>query len=130
MTKSREDTAKELFGIIGVHDKRSEKLRWWNAYFVGAKINASMEYYPTQEEGIAERLSEMFHFDRRGYIVGKPLQKAIIPLLDSCDSSVFAQEEEGSVDTIVNRGGVLVGFLCGDSDEKRRSIWFDETHEK
>ena len=91
MTKSRTDLSKELFGIIGVHDKRSEQLRYWNALFTENALHASMEYYPTSEEGIAERLSEMFHFDRRGYIVGKPLQKAIIPLLDSCDESVFSQ---------------------------------------
>ena len=83
-------------------------------------MDAFMDYYPTKEGNLTERLSEMFHFDRRGYIVGKSLQKAIISLLDGLDTSA---SEEGSVDTVVNEEGVLIGYFCGDNRAKRMELW-------
>ena len=72
------------------------------------------------------RLAEMFHLDRRGYIIAPALQKMILPLLDQIDSSAA---EKGSVDTVVNKGGVLVGYWMGDWKNREVSIriirlWF------
>lgn len=107
MTKPRTNPGRMLCGIIGTVDDVSAEKQWWNARFLQEGMDAFMDSYPTKEAEIPERLSEMHHFDRRGYIVGKPLQKAIIPLLDCLDSSV---EGEGRVDVIMNRGGVMTGY--------------------
>ena len=77
-----------------------------------------MSRYEGTLENLPEVLSEMYLFDRRGYIVGSALQKAIIPLLDQLDSSV-----KQKVDTVWNRGGCLMGFDTGDNGEKRAEIW-------
>jgi len=69
-----------------------------------------MDRYTTTEEELPNRLSEMFHFDRRlALVIGENLQCALPPLLDGLDASV----QEGRVDTILNRGGVLTGFFLG-----------------
>lgn len=108
-----------LCGIIGTVDDVSELKKWWNARFLQEELDAFMDNYPTKEAEIPERLSEMYHFDRRGYIVGKPLQKAIIPLLDCIDTSV---EEEGRVACIANSAGILTGY--GEMErEKMLQIW-------
>lgn len=84
-----------------------------------------MDSYPTKENEIPERLSEMFHFDRRGYIVGKPLQKAIIPYLDRVAGQPTPRLRlagKGSVGFVVNDDGVLVGYPEL-SDEEMWSLW-------
>ncbi|MCB9808422.1 hypothetical protein H6770_04170 [Candidatus Peribacteria bacterium] len=114
---------RQLFGIVGSVDDVSAMKREWNAYFAKQEMDAFMDSYPTKEEELPERLSEMFHFDRRGYIVGKSLQKAIIPLLDSLDSSVG----EGSVDTVTNTDGVLNGSWTGGDNDQRKTLWLLNT---
>jgi len=118
MTKPRTNPNRELFGIIGTVDDVSGEKKWWNAQFKDKGIDAFMDSYPTKEKELPERLSEMFHFDRRGYIIGNPLQEAIIPLLDQLDSSVG----EGRVDFVANTGGVMTGYACADR-EKMWNIW-------
>ena len=113
---------RELFGILGSLESTSEELSWWNAKFTSKNIDAVMTRYPTEQSTLPERLSEMFHFDRRGYIVGKALQKAIMLHLDALDGSAA---EEGSVDTVLNSGGVLTGFFCDANREKQWGIWFE-----
>lgn len=113
MTKPRTNPDRELFGIIGKVDDISAEKKWWNARFLQEGKDAFMDSYPTKEQELPERLSEMFHFDRRGYIVGKPLQEAIIPLLDALDSSVG----EGRVDFVLNTGGIMTGYLLGNHEK-------------
>jgi hypothetical protein len=48
----------------------------------------------------------MFHFDRRGYIVGKSLSKTIIPFLDH----VKPGARRRGVGFVFNEGGVLRGL--------------------
>ncbi len=131
VTSPRTNPDRELFGIIGSASDAKGEQAWWNAMFTGHDIDAFMDYYPTKAGNLPERLSEMFHFDRRGYIVGKSLQEAIIPLLDRLDAS--ASEEaplrfgssagQGSVDTVMNERGVLVGHFCNGDQEERRRLW-------
>lgn len=120
MTKPRTNPDRQLFGVIGTVDDVSALRKQWNTFFEAQGMDAFMDYYPTPEAELPERLSEMFHFDRRGYIVGKPLQKAIIPLLDQLDESA---REEGSVDTVANIGGVLTGYFLSCNFEQQKEVW-------
>ena len=99
-------------------------LKFWNAKFMKEERDAYMDCYPTTPETLPERLSEMFHFDRRGYIVASALQEAIIPVLDIIDSSA---KGEGRVDFVVNRDGVFTGYflnlLHSDQVEAIEALW-------
>ncbi len=66
-----------------------------------------MAKYPTKPDQLPERLSEMFHFDRRMYLVGEDLQESVGQLLDELDEST----DEGKVSTIKNEGGIFIGFF-------------------
>ena len=67
-----------------------------------------MDSYPATTANLHERLSEMYHFDRRGYIVDSSLSEAVYPLLDFCHVS---KAEEGSPITLIrNDNGVLNGY--------------------
>lgn len=96
---------RELYGIIGHVPDASRIVKEWNAAFRAKGVDASMDLYPTTAQNLPERLSEMFHFDRRGYIVGEDLAEAIIPLLDR----VEPQARSSGVRFVWNDGGVLVG---------------------
>ena len=118
MTKPRISPTRELFGIIGKISDRSSTLKTWNAHFKKQGRDAFMDYYPTTIDTLPERLSEMFHFDRRGYIVSSDLSDALIPLLDDCDGE--------KVDTVINHNGILHGVFvgCDNTDVAARlSLW-------
>lgn len=73
------------------------------------------------------RCSEMFFLERRGYILDVHWQRSIMPFLDVIDASV----RSGTVDTILNKGGILCGFYVGGarSDwriDERMAIWMTE----
>lgn len=112
VTKPRTSVRRELYGFIGTSSEAKHILREWNARFRERGIDASMDFYPTTEKNLPERLSEMFHFDRRGYVVGKELQKRIVPLLDRLDGKAQRQKK---VDWVLNRKGVMTGFWLGKS---------------
>jgi len=108
MSKPRTSAEREIFGIVGKHENARTIQRDWNAYFATKGIDAFMDKYECTQESLPERLSEMYHFDRRAYIVSFSLQKAICPLLDSLDASA---EGEGRVSVVRNNGGVLTGYF-------------------
>ena len=112
MSKPRTSTARELFGVLGAHPRASALQREWNAYFAREGIDAFMGRYPASIKLLPGRLSEMFHFDRRAYIVGLRLQKAILPLLDALDASTAG---EGRAVVVVNRGGECMGYFLEDT---------------
>lgn len=105
MTKPRTSPHRELYGFIGTAAEARPILKAWNARFREEGTDASMDFYPTTEQNLPERLSEMFHFDRRAYVVGRALRKAILPLLDAVER---AGQGRG-VGVIMNDGGVLRG---------------------
>jgi shikimate 5-dehydrogenase len=111
MTKPRTSIHREIYGILGSHPQAAELRRAWERWFREKQIDATLERYPATVANLPERLSEMFHFDRRAYIIGPALQQAIIPLLDRLDDQA---EEEGSIDTVMNEGGLMVGYWFGD----------------
>ncbi|HAI98476.1 TPA: hypothetical protein DCL30_02940 [Candidatus Peribacteria bacterium] len=122
VTKPRTSPHRELYGILGTVPDVRGVLRKWNAYFRLQGMDAFMDRYPATARQLPERLSEMFHFDRRLYIVGKSLQKVILPLLDGVDS--FAK---GGVDCVVNEGGILRGYWVGEGldDPERVMEWME-----
>lgn len=121
MTKSRISTTRVLLGVLGASSQSSKILREWNRMLRAEKIDGSMDRYPCTAATLPERLSEMLHFDRRGYIISPALQEPIVPLMDILDTSA---KKRGEVDTVVNDGGVLTGHWTGDTDERRRELWF------
>ncbi len=103
MTRPRTAPDRELFGIIGKVPNASKVQREWNLFFKEKGMDAFMDKYPTTEKNLPERLSEMFHFDRRIYLIGPELSKAIIPLLDSVEGN--------SVNVVMNEDGVMKGMF-------------------
>lgn len=101
--------------------------KYWNALFRKQGIDAFFDWYKASTiQDLELRLAEMFHLDRRGYIIAPALQEMILPLLDQIDPSAA---EKGSVDTVVNENGVLVGFRMGDWNEEEVAdrmlkLWF------
>lgn len=72
-------------------------------------IPAFFDFYRTKTQRDLElRLSEMFLHERRGYLIDPLFSVSILPLLDQLDSSAVAS---GKVDTVVNDGGVFVGYF-------------------
>lgn len=122
MTKPRTSVSREIFGILGSVPNRSHVQRAWNEYFQSHQMDAFMDHYPTVEKLLPERLSEMFHFDRRGYIVSSRLSEAVVPLLDRLDGSAQRAQR---VNTVFNEGGILIGFWIegDDSVHGRLSVW-------
>jgi shikimate 5-dehydrogenase len=121
MTKPRVSTERILLGVLGSSADSSAILREWNSYLRSAGIDGSMDRYPCSEKTIPERMSEMVHFDRRGYIVAPALQTAMLSAMDTLDSSAIQSHK---VDTIINDNGVLTGFWMNGDSSSRRELWF------
>ncbi len=120
VTKPRISTDRVLLGILGRCPDSSAVLREWNVLLRSAGIDGSMDRYPCSEQTIPERLSEMVHFDRRGYIVASSLQSAMLHAMDNLDPSTVSSQK---VDTILNDGGVLTGYFVEGDHSLRRQIW-------
>ncbi len=121
MTKPRISSDRILLGVLGSSADSSAILREWNSYLRAAGIDGSMDRYPCSEKTIPERLSEMVHFDRLGYIVVPSLQSAMLQEMDDLDSSAT---ESQKVDTILNDNGVLTGYFTNGESALRRELWF------
>ena len=108
MTKPRTAPARELFGLLGKVPDAPGVQAEWNRFFAARGMDAFMGRYLATPEQLPERLSEMFHFDRRLYLIGADLQRAIVPLLDASDAA--------RADAVCNCGGVLRGMFLGTTD--------------
>ena len=106
-------TTRELYGIIGTLSNASQIRAKWNAYFEEKGIDAFIDKYPTTQETLPERLSEMFHFDRRAYIVGDSLQEEIVELLD---------EAEPKMNFVINDRGVMSGIWIESDFEDAETV--------
>ncbi|MFH1670551.1 MAG: hypothetical protein ABIA92_03100 [Patescibacteria group bacterium] len=106
MTRPRISPERELYGIMGKVPNAGKLQSQWNAFFKKEGMDAFMDKYPTTVEQLPERLSEMFHFDRRAYIVGPELQEEIMPLLDEIDE---LSREKGRANLVLNKDGVIIG---------------------
>ncbi|MBU2213931.1 hypothetical protein KKC44_03025 [Patescibacteria group bacterium] len=112
MTRPRLSTTRELYGILGKVPEAGKLQAQWNAFFEKEGMDAFMDKYPTTVETLPERLSEMFHFDRRAYIVGPDLQEAIIPLLDEIEEEVLKKRK---AEVVINNNGVMKGYAERDA---------------
>ena len=110
MGRSRTSVQRELYGILGDIPNSGAVRSAWHKYFTEQNIDACLTKYPTTVDTLPERLSEMFHFDRRLYIVGEDLQEAILPLLDQLDNSVTGAK----VNVVRNDRGIFTGLWVDD----------------
>lgn len=118
MTKPRTSVTREICGILGKVPNASKILKEWNAYFREYGMDATMELYPATIANLPERLSEMYHFDRRFYIVAQSLQKAIIPLLDS----VSDDARRRGVTVVMNHQGIFNGDCTSLEELKMENV--------
>lgn len=107
-------------GLIGP-TCTSQARTHWNALFTQKGTDAFFDFYRTSTIVDLElRLSEMFLLQRRGYVVDPLFETVIIRLLDQLDPSAI---DRGSVDTVVNERGVLIGYFLGGDDGERIKKW-------
>ncbi len=100
----------------------SQARTFWNKKFSDAGLDAFFDFYRTKTvQDLELRLSEMFLLERRGYVVAEEFQTLILPLLDRLDAEAL---REGRVDTVVNEGGVLVGYVLRENTERKMALWF------
>lgn len=98
-----------VFGLLAPRLDRGIR-KQWNDLIREQGIDGFFDFYRTKDRSDLElRLSEMFHLERRGYIVDPALQTLVVPLLDRIDAS---SQKSGRVDTVVNERGVLAGYFC------------------
>ncbi len=97
----------------------SSFLRLWDAWIAKRHLDAGVTHYPTSVALLPERMSEMFHFDRRAYLLHPSLGQAIFPLLDV----IHAEGDAAPVDLVVNRGGVFHGYTVQWTDHSVDEIW-------
>ncbi len=121
MTKPRNAIHRELYGVLGSFPEAGKTIARWNKSFTEKGIDAWMAKYPATKATLPERLSEMFHFDRRAYIVSPVLKKEVMVFLDQLSKKA---QQEGRVNTIVNERGVLTGDLL--SDDERAEKWLSQ----
>lgn len=88
-------------GLLGKHEQRKQIMQAWNHFFITEKLSAGLHQYPTNNDTIQLRLSEMFTLNRLFYIVNQPLGIAALPLLDTYESD--------EPNYIINYNGVLHG---------------------
>ena len=102
MTKPRISPERELMGLLGSVPQASRLQKAWNAFLREQGRDAFVDKYSCTTEVIPERLSEMYHFDRRWYIVAPALQHSISTHLDVV--------HDVPVTCILNKEGVLHGY--------------------
>ncbi|MFH0770516.1 MAG: hypothetical protein V1926_04015 [Candidatus Peregrinibacteria bacterium] len=107
MSKPRKNPHREIYGLLGSFPDASKLLKEWNERFRKQGIDATMEEYPATEKNLPERLSEMFYFDRRMYLVSSDLSCVLLRFLDE----VTPMARKRGVRVVENRGGVLTGKL-------------------
>lgn len=83
------------FRSLGVHAFRSRG------------IQAIVESFSARHDAELQlRLSEMFLWERRAYILGTSLRRSVLPFLDRV---LLPLSADGGVDIVLNCGGVLCG---------------------
>jgi hypothetical protein len=97
-----------VLGLLAPRCTLSARKVWNDALQHIEKDRFFFDYYRTISCADLElRLSEMFLLERFGYIIDPSFSSLALPLLDVLDSSSLHTKR---VDTILNRGGVLMGY--------------------
>ncbi len=114
-------TERYVFGFLGARGS-GDLRKTWNALLAEQGIDGFFDCYrAVSAKDLELRLSEMFLLERSGYLLSPKLGTIIMPLLDKLDASA---EERGEVDTVLNEGGVMIGYFLGDiPPEERLKLW-------
>ena len=99
------DQHTKLYGVVGYPIGHSMSPVMQNAAFSAKDLNAVYLAFETKD--IEGCLNSMKTLGIRGMSVTIPHKSALIPLLDDVDALAM---KIGAVNTIINRGGLLVGY--------------------
>ena len=94
-------------GILGYPLGHSISPYFHNAAFINLGMEAAYEAWPVDAIGLPERVQALRQSDFLGANVTIPYKELVMPLLDEIDDWAL---KIGSVNTIVNRSGILVGY--------------------
>jgi shikimate dehydrogenase len=97
----------QLLGIIGYPIRHSLSPVFQQAALDALGIDARYEAWEVKPEDLARRVRELATQGMLGFNVTVPHKESVMPLLAEVDA--FAREL-GAVNTVVNRGGKLVGY--------------------
>ncbi len=95
----------KIYGILGRPVTHSLSPAMHNAAFRALALNAVYVAFPVTD--LSQAVAGLRGLDIRGVSVTIPFKEEIIPLLDELDPQAA---RIGAVNTIVNRGGRLVGY--------------------
>lgn len=94
-------------GLIGYPVAHSLSPRMHQAAFDALDIEASYALWETRPDRLAGRIASLRSPDVLGANVTIPYKEDVLPLVDECDP---VAARIGAINTIVNRGGRLVGY--------------------
>ena len=109
-----------LLGLIGTPVGHSKSPAMYNYCFEKYGLNCAYLAFDVDMEHVEDAVAAIRTFNLQGANVTMPLKNAVIPYLDEVSSASLAI---GSVNTIVNRGGRLCGYVTdgmGYTGELRR----------
>src|SRR3989339_1152955 len=101
----RQDKHSATYGLIGNPVSHSISPIIHNTLF--KEMNFNSVYVPFKVDNIGEFIKEFRGLDVKGYSVTIPHKESVVKYLDAVDPIA---KKIGAVNTIVNRGGQLVGF--------------------
>jgi len=94
-------------GILGYPLGHSISPYFQNAAFTNLGIEATYEAWPVDAAELPERIQDLRESDFLGANVTIPYKELVMPLLDEIDDWAL---KIGSVNTIVNQSGILIGY--------------------
>ena len=101
----KQDKQSSIYGLIGNPVAHSISPIIHNTLF--KEMNFNSVYVPFKVDNIGEFIKEFRGLDVKGYSVTIPHKESVVKYLDAVDPIA---KKIGAVNTIVNRGGQLVGF--------------------
>ena len=114
------DGKTKLYGLIGTPVEHSKSPAMYNYCFEKYGLNCAYLAFDVDMEHVEDAVAAIRTFNLQGANVTMPLKNAVIPYLDEVSPASLAI---GSVNTIVNRGGRLCGYVTdgmGYTGELRR----------
>ena len=109
-----------LLGLIGTPVGHSKSPAMYNYCFEKYGLNCAYLAFDVPMEKVADAIAALRTFNVMGANVTMPLKNAVIPYLDEVSA---ASQAIGSVNTIVNKDGKLIGYVTdgmGYTGELRR----------
>jgi len=101
------DSYTELYGVFGDPVRHSRSPAMLCRAFAAAGINAAYVAFHVKPEALGDAVRGVRALGIRGVNVTIPHKTAVMAFLDELDATA---REAGAVNTIVNRGGALVGY--------------------